>query len=194
MPIYTHFPVDFMVSVSEVKCQIASKVSAKGEDYELYYRKTPDEGQCPHRSKSCACACVYANATNPVRAVALLDEKLSLHAQQVEAYSRLLFVKNGVFASVEELAGATGDKDEEVKTSQSSGGDGEDGEETVDENFKKLAFEDDSKTEVKAGSLSSLIDHLIETPIYGAAIALATSTARAARLTTIVMNVWWCWL
>lgn len=177
MPIYTHFPVDFMVPVCEVKTQIASKVNAKGEEYELYYRKTPDEGQPPPPPPTPLPACAprargayLPLPPRPTRTVALLDEKLSLHAQQVEAYSRLLFVKNGVFASVEELAGATGDKEEEAKAAQGpgGGGDGEEGgEEMPDESFKKLAFEEGSTTEVKAGSLSSLIDHLIETPIYG---------------------------
>lgn len=108
-----------------------------------------------------------------VGSVVLLDEKSSLHGQQVEAYARLLFVKKGVFASIEELAGATGEKEEEGKADGTSERDREatgvqDGpEEIADENFKKLTFEDDAQTEVKAGTLSSLIDHLIETPIYG---------------------------
>lgn len=45
MPIYTHFPVDFMIPAVEVKATIAAKVNAKSEEYELYYRKAPEEGK-----------------------------------------------------------------------------------------------------------------------------------------------------
>jgi len=176
IPIYTHFPVDFMVPVSEVKETVATKVSTKCEEYELYFRKTGKDGmvsqlRLKNSSSAHTCFLSYSDATN---LVVLLDESSSLHTQQVEPYSRLLFVKKGVFGSVEELVGAMGDKEDEDSKPNASASDqptpaGADDreEELPDENNKKVLFEEDTKNEVKAGSLAGLIDHLIVTPIYG---------------------------
>jgi len=88
VPIYRHFPIDFMASLPEVKQIICSKVRVVPEEYILYHKKSPT---------------VIAEFTS--------DE--SLFQQNVDAYARLLLVKKGLVSSSEELLQLVGTADKE---------------------------------------------------------------------------------
>ncbi|KAL6072757.1 Exosome complex component CSL4 [Balamuthia mandrillaris] len=138
-PIYTHFPIDFMSSVAEAKKTICEKVKIPPEQYDVYYKKSST-------------------------AVVVLDMTISLHAQNVDAYARLLLVKQGIASSVEEVM-------ELVRTDKSEdlGDDVEDEDEKgaqLRDGSPNILFEDENPKEIKAGSLNAMLAHLVETDYY----------------------------